>query len=120
MRPLVTVAVPGLAIVATSILTACSGGTGIDASCDVAGVTDEIEHILSDSDAALGETLSLSCAEDWSVATVMVEAPAGDTEETFVFRGLEGEWVLTSSVEACDAAGPLAAPESLRSELCPS
>lgn len=118
MRP--TIPVVLLALVGSSSLVACGGGAGVDASCDVAGVTDEVEHILSDSDAELGETLSLTCAEDWSVATVVVQAPAGDTEETFVFRGLEGDWVLTSAIEACDEAGPLAAPESVRTDLCPS
>lgn len=114
-----TIIVPALAM-AASALTACGGGAGVDASCDVAGVTDEVEHILSDSDAELGETRSLTCAEGWSVATVVVKAPAGDTEETFVFRGLEGDWVLTSAIEACDEGGPLAAPEALRADLCPS
>lgn len=99
------------------MVTAC-GGASVDAACDVAGVTDEIEHILSDSDAELGETLSLTCAQDWSTATVVVIAPDGDTEETFVLRGLEGDWVLTSPVEACDPNGPLAAPEALRADLC--
>ncbi len=103
---------------AAALLTACGGDARIDASCDVAGVTDEIEHILSDSDAGLGETRSLTCVEGWSVATVMVQAPDVETEETFVFRGLEGDWVLTSAIEACDEAGPLAAPEALRADLC--
>lgn len=115
-----SVSITLVALVGSGTLTACSGGAGVDASCDVAGVTDEVEHILSDSDAELGETLSLTCAEDWSVATVVVRAPAGDTEETFVFRGLEGDWVLTSAIEACDEAGPLAAPESVRADLCTS
>lgn len=118
MRLHVSVAL--VALVGSSILTACSSGGGVDASCDVAGVTDEVEHILSDSDSELGETLSLTCAEDWSVATVVVRAPAGDTDETFVFRGFEGDWVLTSAIEACDEGGPLAAPEALRADLCAS
>lgn len=104
--------------IAAGPLTACGSGPEIDASCDVAGVTDEIEHILSDSNAALGEVLSISCADDWSVSTVVVQAPEGDTEETFVLRGMDGDWILTSSMEACDEAGPLTAPESIRAELC--
>lgn len=116
-----SLAIAAAVIPAAALLTACGGGgDGVDASCDVSGVTDEIEHILSDSDAALGETLSLTCTDDWSVSTVTVQAPAGDTEETFVFRLLEGDWVLTSAVEACDEGGPLAAPEALRADLCMS
>lgn len=106
----------GLAL-AAGVLTACGDG-GVDASCDVAGVTDEIHHILSDSEAELGETLGLTCADGWSTATVVVQAPEGDSEETFVFRGLDGDWVLTSLIEACDAEGPLAAPQPLREKLC--
>jgi len=113
---LVTV-IPLLAL-AAGTLTACSSAANVDASCDVAGVTDEVEHILSDSDAELGETLSLTCAEGWSVATVVVKAPDAKTEETFVFRGLEGDWVLTSAIEACDEGGPLAAPRSIRDSIC--
>lgn len=112
-------ALASLTILGAGLLTACSsGGSGIDASCDVAGVTDEVEHIISDSDAEMGETVSLTCAEGWSAATVVVVSPEATTEETFIFRGMDGDWVLTSLVEACDEGGPLAAPEAARALFC--
>jgi len=98
-------------------LTGCSAA-GVDATCDVDGVTDEVHHILSDSDGEMGDLLTLNCADDWAVASVAVTRASGDQAESFVFRGSDIGWILTSPVDACAADGPLAAPAALQDEVC--
>lgn len=98
-------------------LTGCSAA-GVDATCDVEGVSDEVHHILSDSDGEMGDLLTLNCADDWAVASVNVTRASGEQAESFVFRGSDIGWILTSPVDACATEGPLAAPAALRDEVC--
>lgn len=99
-------------------LTACGSEESVDASCDVDGVTHEIEHILSEADAQLGEITTLSCADDWAYATVQVVEPAGERGESFLLRGSDMGWILSSPMDACIEGGPITIPDALREAAC--
>jgi len=112
-------AVGWLACAAVAVsLAGCGGGSTVDASCDVDGVSHEIEHILSEADAELGTLTSLSCADDWAHATVQVVEPTGERAESFLLRGSDMGWILSSPMDACVEGGPIAIPEALRDVAC--
>lgn len=108
------------AVLLVPLLAGC-GGASVDASCDVEGVSHEIEHILSEAGASMGGYVSLTCADDWSAATVTVEADgSAEREESFLLRGTDLGWILTSPEEACSPGTPFAIPETLRESACPA
>ena len=106
------------ALLLASALTGC-GGSSVDATCDVAGVTDEVEHILMDADGELGEVTSLTCTDGSAYATATVVNDRGETEDPFLLRGSDMGWILTSEIEACSEGSPLAIAEELRDIACP-
>jgi len=101
-------------------LSACGSSSTVDASCDVAGVTDEIEHILSEADGELGAIESIRCEEDWAYATVTVVEPTREVSESFLLRGTDMGWILSSTADACVEGGPISIPEALRDAACVS
>lgn len=101
-------------------VSACSSGSAVDASCDVDGVTDEIEHILSEADGELGAIESIRCDEGWAYATVTVVEPTREVSESFLLRGTDMGWILSSTADACVEGGPISIPEALREVACVS
>lgn len=101
-------------------LAACSGGPSVDASCDVDGITHEIEHILSEAGAELGGLESLACDSDWAYTSTQVLTGDQETTDSFLLRGTDMGWILTSPEEACSPGTPFAIPEALRETACPA
>lgn len=100
-------------------LTGCSSGPSVDASCDVDGITHEIEHILSEAGAELGGLTSLACDSDWAYTSTQVLTGDQETTDSFLLRGTDMGWILTSPEEACSPGTPFAIPEALRETACP-
>lgn len=101
-------------------LAACSSGPSVDASCDVDGITHEIEHILSEAGAELGGLNSLACDSDWAYTSTQVLTGEQETTDSFLLRGTDMGWILTSPEEACSPGTPFAIPEALRETACPA
>ena len=107
------------ALPVAAVLTGC-GGPSVDASCDVDGITHEVEHILSEAGAELGSLDSLTCDSDWAVATTTIVTGSEESTDSFLLRGTDMGWILTSPEEACSPGTPFAVPENLRSTACPT
>lgn len=101
-------------------LAACSSGPSVDASCDVDGITHEIEHILSEAGAELGGLESLACDSDWAYTSTRVLTGEQETTDSFLLRGTDMGWILTSPEEACSPGTPFAIPDALREAACPA
>lgn len=98
-------------------LAAC-GGESVDASCDVDGITHEVEHILSEAGAELGSLDSLTCDADWAFTTTTIVTNGQESADSFLLRGTDMGWILTSPEEACSPGTPFAIPEGLRATAC--
>jgi hypothetical protein len=107
------------AVPMAAVLSAC-GGPSVDASCDVDGITHEVEHILSEAGAELGALSSLSCDSDWAFTTTTIVTGTEESSDSFLLRGTDMGWILTSPEEACSPGTPFAIPENLRSTACPT
>ncbi len=101
-------------------LAACSSGPAVDASCDVDGITHEIEHILSEAGAELAGLESVACDSNWSYTSTRVLTGEQETTDSFLLRGTDMGWILTSPEEACSPGTPFAIPEALRPTACPA
>lgn len=101
------------------LLSGC-GGPSVDASCDVDGITHEVEHILSEAGAELGSLDSLTCDSDWAFTTTTIVTGTEESTDAFLLRGTDMGWILTSPEEACSPGTPFAIPENLRSTACPT
>ena len=109
-----------LAVVPAAALLVGCGGPTVDASCDVDGVTHEVEHILSEAGAELGGLDSLTCDSDWAFTTTTIVSGTEESTDSFLLRGTDVGWILTSPEEACSPGTPFAIPENLRSTACPT
>ena len=112
--PLLIAAVP-----LAAVLTAC-GGASVDASCDVDGITHEVEHILSEAGAELGSLDSLACDSDWAFTATTIVTDGTESTDSFLLRGTDMGWILTSPEEACSPGTPFPIPEALRATACPA
>jgi hypothetical protein len=108
-----------LAVLAGALTTACSG-SAVDASCDVDGITHEVEHILSEAGAELDGLESLACDSDWAYTSTRVLTGEQATTDSFLLRSTGDGWILTSPEEACSPGTPFAIPEALRETACPA
>ncbi len=106
-------------VAAATLVSGCSG-TSVDASCDVEGVTHEVEHILDEAQLTVDSFDTLQCSGDWAVAQVAVSgtdtAPA---QQTIVFQQSEFGWILKTPEIACVAEEGLESiPDELRALAC--
>ena len=100
------------------VMAACSGPT-VNASCDVEGVTAEVEHMVGESELAVKSLDALDCSGDWAVAQVTVTGKAED-KATFIFRRSEAGWIMKSPETACGADSSLEPiPSALTDVACP-
>jgi hypothetical protein len=115
-----TLALAAAALAIASVVSGC-GGPAVDASCDVEGVTHDVEHMVEEAGLVADSVDALRCSGDWSVAEVTVSGPGADpVEETFIFLRTEAGWVLKAPELACDdAAGLETLPADLRDGACP-
>ncbi len=102
------------ATVAAFTLTGC-GGSAVDASCDLDGITDEVGHMLEEAYLTVTEVTSVRCSGAWATATVQAEDEQGaPSTEEFLFEQVDGVgWVMRSAPDAC--LGTL--PQELR-DIC--
>lgn len=109
------------ALVVLALGTGCSAGPAVDASCDVDGVTKDVEHMLEEANLTADAIDGLQCSGDWAVAQVTVGGSDADPpQQTFVFQSTEFGWILKAPELACDtAAGLETIPDDLRDAACP-
>lgn len=100
-------------------LSACSG-SGVDASCDVDGVSHEVEHILDESKLQLTSLETLRCSGTWAFARATVSGEGQSPQaETFLFKKNETGWFLKAPEIACgNDPGMEVVSEELRADAC--
>jgi hypothetical protein len=115
-----TVALTAAAVTFASVVTGCAGPS-VDASCDVEGVTHDVEHMVEEAGLVADSIDELRCSGDWSVTTVTVSGPTSEpVEERFIFLRTDAGWVLKAPEVACDdSAGLETLPADLRAGACP-
>lgn len=104
---------------AALFLSACSG-SGVDASCDVEGVSHEVEHILDESKLELTSLGSLKCAGTWAFARATVSGEGqSPQEQTFLFKKTETGWFLKAPEIACGGdPGMEVVADELHDDVC--
>jgi len=108
------------ALVTVAGLMAGCSGSSVDASCDVEGVTHDVEHMVEEANLTADSIDRLQCSGDWAVAEVTVSGPDSDpVSESFVFQRSDAGWILKAPEVACDtAAGLESIPDDLRAGTC--
>jgi hypothetical protein len=106
-------------LVLITLVAGCSGSS-IDSSCDVDGITQEIEHMVGESQLELTSLDSLRCSGSWAWARASVSGSGMASEESgFLFAQTEAGWSLKSPEIACGADPGLATvPEELKADAC--
>ena len=98
-----------LALALVVLPVAGCGGPSVDSACDVAGITDSVEHMVGEAGMTVDTVEELRCSGDWSVVRVSVSEEGADTttEERFIFASTPLGWVLKAPEIVCgaDAAG---------------
>ncbi len=109
--------------VATAVVLVVSGCSGpqVDASCDVEGVTHDVEHMVEEAGLTSDSVDALQCSGDWAVAEVTVSGPTTEpSAEVFVFQRSEFGWILKAPELVCGAdPGLESVPDDLRDSACP-
>ena len=106
-------------VIAAGLMVGCSG-SAVDASCDVEGVTHDVEHMVEEANLTADSIDGLQCSGDWAVAQVTVSGGEGEpAAEVFVFQQTEFGWILKAPEVACDTAPGLESiPDGLRDVAC--
>jgi hypothetical protein len=110
-------------LVAGTLLVLVSAGcssSGVDASCDVDGVSHEVEHILDESKLQLTSLETLRCSGTWAFARATVAREGQSPQaETFLFKKTEAGWFLKAPEIACgNDPGLEVVSEELRADAC--
>ena len=112
------------AIGSTLALVGCSSSS-IDTQCDVAGVTNEIHHVVGEAGLDIGSIDSVQCESGWTFVTATILGPGTlATSEKYLFRVDGGNLVLTFPETVCestegDGTGLPVVPSGLRATICP-
>ena len=116
-------AVGGSAVVlAAATLSAC-GGPAVDASCDLEGVTQEVEHVLHESSLHLEEVTELACTSDWSVVRISAseEGKKKLVPQEFIFKHEDIGLVFKAPETVCGNENEARqVPEALAEMACPA
>jgi hypothetical protein len=101
-------------------MTSGCGGSSVDSACDVAGVTDEVGHILEESLLSLQEVNELACSGDWIAARITESGDgAAATPSLFIFQATEVGLILKAPETVCGSASePRLIPEELVGIAC--
>lgn len=108
-----------------SALAGCSHPS-IDTSCDVAGVTTEIHHVVGEAGLDVGSIDSVECESEWTYVRATIVGPdTPSTSETYLFRVDGGMLVLTFPETVCestegDGTGLPVMPKGLHATICPA
>jgi hypothetical protein len=105
----------------TVLLAGCSGPE-VDASCDVEGISHEVEHIIGESQLEMTSLDSLKCSGAWAFARATVSGVGQSAQsQPFLFEKTESGWFLKSPEIACgnDPGLPTVADE-LKADVCQS
>jgi hypothetical protein len=105
---------------AATVLVAGCGGPAVDSSCDVDGVSHEVEHIVSESRLEMTSLDSLACAGGWSLARATVSGEGqSPTSTTFLFKKEGTGLVLKAPEIACgNDPGMEVVAEELKADAC--
>jgi hypothetical protein len=101
------------------LVSGCSG-PAVDSSCDVDGVSHEVEHIVGESKLDLTALETLKCSGSWAFARATVSGEGQSPQSmTFLFKKDETGWFLKSPEIACGAdPGMETVAEELKGDAC--
>jgi hypothetical protein len=102
------------------MLVAGCSGSAVDSSCDVTGISSEVEHMVGESGLELSSLDALSCSGAWALSRATVTGP-GQSEQvsTFLFKKTESGWFLKDPAIACGGdPGMDTVAEALREDAC--
>jgi hypothetical protein len=109
---------PLLAAAAAAALASGCSGPAVDSSCDVAGLTAEVEHMVGESRLSLEAIDSLQCSGDWALAEATVSGDPADAGPTrFLLQRTEVGWVLKAPETVCGTQ-PAILPDALAGAAC--
>lgn len=102
------------------LASACSSGPEVDASCDVDGITHEVEHIVEESQLEVASLDTLICADAWVYVEATLAGSDGEQPTPPLLFLRDGDsWILKAPESACDSASPSPPlPEEIRARAC--
>jgi hypothetical protein len=104
---------------AVALVSGCSA-SAVDSSCDVAGISQEVEHMVGESHLEMAALDTLQCSGAWALAKATV-AGTGQSPQTltFVFKRSDSGWFLKAPEIVCGRdPGMETVAEELKADAC--